>query len=465
MCSYTRFFSNDTKKRLYVFLFFICHSHAKRKKEVYVDKLIIESSPVLQGEITVSGAKNAALPILIASLLAAGNHTITNIPNLVDISSTLSLLGRIGAPSLREEGSNSVVIDTTRISFSEAPYDVVRKMRASFLVLGPLLARVGHARVSLPGGCAIGVRPVEQHIKGLEALGASFVMKGGYIEGKVDELVGAHIHLDFPTVGGTENIMMAAVLARGITIIDNAAREPEIVDLASYLRSMGARISGDGTSRIEIDGVPALKVPSKPYVVMPDRIEAGTYILAAAMTKGTVRIKNVPVSDMVSFFEALRKTGCPFTLGDDWVEVTGDGILNGVSIETKPHPGFPTDMQAQWMAAMLKATGPSIVTEKIFENRFMHVAEMTRMGAEIQIHGNSAHIQPVHELFGTSVMATDLRASASLILTALQAEGRTELLRIYHLDRGYEDLVGKMKGIGAKIARVSANSDKMSVEL
>lgn len=430
-----------------------------------MDKLVIEGCTSLEGEIEISGAKNAALPILIASLLAAGKHKITNIPNLVDISSTLSLLGRIGAPSLREEGSNSVVIDTSRISFSEAPYDVVRKMRASFLVLGPLLARVGHARVSLPGGCAIGVRPVEQHIKGLEALGAKFVMKGGYIEGEVDELVGATIRLDFPTVGGTENIMMAATLARGITVIDNAAREPEIVDLANYLRSMGARIIGDGTSRIEIDGVPALKVPSAAYRVMSDRIEAGTYILAAAMTKGTVRITNVPVSDMHAFFDLLRNTGCPFTLGEDWVEVGGDGTLQGVSIETQPHPGFPTDMQAQWMAAMLKASGPSIITEKIFENRFMHVAELTRMGAEIQIHGNAAHVQPVSDLYGTSVMATDLRASASLILAALLAEGRTELLRIYHLDRGYENLVQKMQNIGAKIARVSTHTDKMSVEL
>ena len=430
-----------------------------------MDKLIIEGSKSLEGEIEISGAKNAALPILIASLLAAGKHKITNIPNLVDISSTLSLLGRIGAPSLREEGSNSVVIDTSRISFSEAPYDVVRKMRASFLVLGPLLARVGHARVSLPGGCAIGVRPVEQHIKGLEALGAKFIMKGGYIEGEVQELVGATIRLDFPTVGGTENIMMAATLARGITIIDNAAREPEIVDLANYLRSMGARITGDGTSRIEIDGVPALKVPSTPYRVMSDRIEAGTYILAAAMTEGTVRVTNVPVSDMQAFFDLLRNTGCPFTLGDDWVEVSGDGTLQGVSIETQPHPGFPTDMQAQWMASMLKASGPSIITEKIFENRFMHVAELTRMGAEIQIHGPAAHVQPVPNLYGTSVMATDLRASASLILAALLAEGRTELLRIYHLDRGYENLVQKMQNIGAKIARVSTHTDKMSVEL
>ena len=430
-----------------------------------MDKLIIEGSKSLEGEIEISGAKNAALPILIASLLAAGKHKITNIPNLVDISSTLSLLGRIGAPSLREEGSNSVVIDTSRISFSEAPYDVVRKMRASFLVLGPLLARVGHARVSLPGGCAIGVRPVEQHIKGLEALGAKFIMKGGYIEGEVEELVGATIRLDFPTVGGTENIMMAATLARGITIIDNAAREPEIVDLANYLRSMGARITGDGTSRIEIDGVPALKVPSAPYRVMSDRIEAGTYILAAAMTEGTVRITNVPVSDMQAFFDLLRNTGCPFTLGEDWIEVGGDGTLQGVSIETQPHPGFPTDMQAQWMAAMLKASGPSIITEKIFENRFMHVAELTRMGAEIHIHGNAAHVQPVSDLYGTSVMATDIRASASLILAALLAEGRTELLRIYHLDRGYENLVQKMQNIGAKIARVSTHTDKMSVEL
>jgi UDP-N-acetylglucosamine 1-carboxyvinyltransferase len=438
-------------------------SHKNKEGDI-VDKLIIEGCDSLEGEISISGAKNAALPILIASLLAAGKHTITNIPNLVDISSTLSLLGRIGAPSLREEGSNSVVIDTTRISFSEAPYDVVRKMRASFLVLGPLLARVGHARVSLPGGCAIGVRPVEQHIKGLEALGAKFIMKGGYIEGQVDELVGASIHLDFPTVGGTENIMMAAALARGITTIENAAREPEVVDLARYLRSMGARITGEGTSRIEIDGVPALKVPSSPYRVMSDRIEAGTYILAAAMTKGIVRVNNVPVSDMHSFFELLKKTNCPFEIGDNWVEVRGDGVLDGVSIETQPHPGFPTDMQAQWMAAMIKASGPSIITEKIFENRFMHVAELTRMGADVQIHGNSAHIQPVSEMYGTSVMATDLRASASLILAALLSEGRTELLRIYHLDRGYENLVQKMKNLGAKIARVSSNTDKMSVE-
>jgi UDP-N-acetylglucosamine 1-carboxyvinyltransferase len=335
---------------------------------------------------------------------------------------------------------------------------VVRKMRASVLVLGPLLARCGEAHVSLPGGCAIGVRPIDQHLKGLEALGCSFELEGGYVHGKVDRLVGADMTLDVPTVTGTENIMMAAVLADGITTIRNAAAEPEIVDLARFLRSMGARIKGDGTDTIEIDGVPALRPARRPYAIMGDRIEAGTYLLAGAITGGDVTAKGTPVDDMGAVFDSLRASGCTVEIQDDAVRVTRDGPLAPVDISTQPHPGFPTDMQAQWVALMTQTNGSSTVEENIFENRFMHVAELHRMGAQIALSGNTATVTGGVQLTGATVMATDLRASASLILAGLAAQGTTEMLRVYHLDRGYERLVGKLEQLGAKVRRMSEDT-------
>jgi UDP-N-acetylglucosamine 1-carboxyvinyltransferase len=425
-----------------------------------MDKLVIEGGVPLEGTVSISGAKNAALPILVATLLAPGEHVLHNVPELVDVSFMLSLLGRIGCPSLVGIGGrpDRIRLDTTRIAFCEAPYDVVRKMRASVLVLGPLLARCGEAHVSLPGGCAIGVRPIDQHLKGLEALGCSFELEGGYVHGKVDRLVGADMTLDVPTVTGTENIMMAAVLADGITTIRNAAAEPEIVDLARFLRSMGARIKGDGTDTIEIDGVPALRPARRPYAIMGDRIEAGTYLLAGAITGGDVTAKGTPVDDMGAVFDSLRASGCTVEIQDDAVRVTRDGPLVPVDISTQPHPGFPTDMQAQWVALMTQTNGSSTVEENIFENRFMHVAELHRMGAQIALSGNTATVTGGVQLTGATVMATDLRASASLILAGLAAQGTTEMLRVYHLDRGYERLVGKLEQLGAKVRRVSEDT-------
>ncbi len=425
-----------------------------------MDKLVIDGGHALSGTVPVSGAKNAALPILVSTLLAPGEHELHNVPELVDVSFMLSLLGRIGCPSLVGIGGrpDRIRLDTTRIAFSEAPYDVVRKMRASVLVLGPLLARCGQAHVSLPGGCAIGVRPIDQHLKGLEALGCSFELSGGYVHGKVDQLVGADIHLDVPTVTGTENIMMAAVLAEGVSVIHNAAAEPEIVDLARFLRSMGARIKGDGTSTIEIDGVPALRPARKAYSIMGDRIEAGTYLLAGAITGGDVTVKGAPVEAMSSVISALEAAGCSVDASGDQIRCIRDGTLKAVDISTEPHPGFPTDMQAQWVALMTQASGDSVVQENIFENRFMHVAELCRMGAPISLSGNTATISGPSELTGATVMATDLRASASLVLAGLAAKGTTEMLRLYHLDRGYERLLGKLEKIGAKIRRVSEDT-------
>ena len=422
-----------------------------------MDKLVIDGGVQLNGTVSISGAKNAALPILVATLLAPGEHELHNVPELVDVSFMLSLLGRVGCPSLVGIGGrpDRVRLDTTRLAFCEAPYDVVRKMRASVLVLGPLLARCGEAHVSLPGGCAIGVRPIDQHLKGLEALGCTFRLEGGYVHGSVERLVGADITLDVPTVTGTENIMMAAVLAEGITTIRNAAAEPEIVDLARFLRSMGARIKGDGTDTLEIDGVPALRPARKPYAIMGDRIEAGTYLLAGAITGGDVTAKGAPVEDMTAVIEALNESGCSVECTGDSIRVSRSGPLSSVPISTQPHPGFPTDMQAQWVALMTQAGGSSVVQENIFENRFMHVAELHRMGANIELAGNTATIHGGAKLTGATVMATDLRASASLILAGLAAEGTTEMLRIYHLDRGYERLVGKLEQLGASVRRVS----------
>ena len=423
-----------------------------------MDKLVIEGGRPLRGTVNASGAKNAALPILIATLLAPGEHVIENVPELVDVSFTLSLLGRIGCPSLVDEAEleqGRMRLDTSRVVYSEAPYDVVRKMRASVLALGPLLARCGHAKVSLPGGCAIGVRPIDQHLKGLEALGCRFELSGGYVVGRVEHLRGAEIHLDMPTVTGTENILMAAVLADGQSVIHNAAREPEITDLVEFLRAMGARISGEGTSTLFVDGVPALKPARKPHRILPDRIEVGTYLLAGAITGGEVRVAGARGGDLAPVLSALRAAGCRVEEDAEGVTVAAEGKLLPVDIETQPHPGFPTDMQAQWMALMTQAAGRSVIKETIFENRFMHVAELLRLGADVRVDGNTATVHGPQALRGAAVMATDLRASASLVLAGLAAGGQTEVLRLYHLDRGYGRLVEKLAGLGAAAKRVA----------
>lgn len=418
-----------------------------------MEKIIIDGNRVLNGEIRASGAKNAALPILIATLVAPGEHRFVNVPELADTSSALSLLGRIGCPSLNR--GDSVRVDTSRIAFCEAPYDVVRKMRASVLVLGPLLAREGEARVSLPGGCAIGVRPIDQHLKGLEALGCSFELTGGYIYGKAEHLKGADIHLDMPTVTGTENILTAAVLAEGRTRIYNAAREPEVVDLCRFLNTLGAKITGEGTSIIEIMGVPRLSPASRPYRILSDRIETGTYLCAAAVTGGDITVTNTEPDLLKAVCETLEEAGCEISTGPDWIRCKRTGPLRAFSVRTEPHPGFPTDMQAQLMSVACIAQGESSLVETIFENRFMHGAELMRMGAIIQLDGNHALVTGAEQLTGASVMASDLRASAALVLAGLAAEGLTEVLRIYHLDRGYERLVQKLQGVGARIARIS----------
>jgi len=416
-----------------------------------MEKIVVSGCTPLAGTVRASGAKNAALPILIATLLAPGEHRLVNVPELADVSSTLSLLGRIGCPSL----VNGVVrLDTSRIAFSEAPYDVVRRMRASVLVLGPLLARCGEAKVSLPGGCAIGTRPIDQHLRGLEALGCQFELSGGYIHGVAHDLHGADIHLDMPTVTGTENILMAATLARGTTRIMNAAREPEVVDLCNFLISLGARIEGAGTSTLTIEGVSRLRPATRAYRVLPDRIETGTYLCAAAIAGGEVTVTDTDPSLLTATLLKLEEAGCEVSTTDTSITVRRDGPLRPFTLRTEPHPGFPTDMQAQLMAVATVADGASVIEETIFENRFMHVAELRRMGADIEDHGRVATVRGGKQLQGAAVMASDLRASAALVLAGLAAKGRTEVLRIYHLDRGYSDMVGKLRALGARIGRV-----------
>jgi UDP-N-acetylglucosamine 1-carboxyvinyltransferase len=417
-----------------------------------MEKLVIEGGAPLRGTIAASGAKNAALPILIATLVAPGEHRLTNVPDLADTSATLSLLGRIGCPSL---SNGTIRLDTSRIAFSEAPYDVVRKMRASVLVLGPLLARTGEARVSLPGGCAIGTRPIDQHLKGLEALGCRFELSGGYIHGRADGLRGADIRLDMPTVTGTENIVMAAVLAEGTSRIVNAAREPEVVDLCRFLTTLGARIEGVGTDTLVIEGVPRLTPASRPYRIVADRIEAGTYLCASAITGGDVTVTGVDPAILDATLAKLGEAGCAVHRGADSVRVVRDGPLLPFAAVTQPYPGLATDMQAQLMALACLATGCTTIEETIFENRFMHAAELMRMGATISHTGRNATITGTGRLQGAAVMASDLRASAALVLAGLAADGLTEVLRLYHLDRGYDDLVGKLRGVGARLARVS----------
>jgi UDP-N-acetylglucosamine 1-carboxyvinyltransferase len=403
--------------------------------------------------IKITGAKNAVLPIIAAGLLGTSPSTLQEIPNLEDVRTISEVLEHLGVPVQFDDKAGELVIDSTDITTFEAPYELVRKMRASFLVMGPLLARWGQTKISLPGGCAIGTRPIDLHLKGFEALGAEIVLGHGYVEAKAPKgLTGARIYLDFPSVGATENIMMAASLASGQTVLENAAQEPEIVDLANYLNAMGARIRGAGTSVIKIDGVSELKGTT--HAVIPDRIEAGTYMVAAAMSGGVVRIDNVLTEHLKPVIAKLKEAGVILEEDIDGVTVRGYERLKSVDIKTLPYPGFPTDMQAQFMALMCVAEGTSVVTETVFENRFMHVDELKRMGANIKIEGRSAVVEGVRTLTGCPVKATDLRAGASLVLAALVADGRTEIGCIHHIDRGYDDLVGKFQSLGADIERI-----------
>lgn len=417
-----------------------------------MDKLVIKGGKSLKGEVTISGSKNASLPICIASILAPGMSTITNVPRLRDISTTARLLESLGAV-VRQDG-NRMELDASTINTVEATYDLVKTMRASVLVLGPLLARFGRSRVSLPGGCAIGARPIDQHLQGLKALGAEITLEHGYVEAVAKKgLKGARINFDISTVGGTEHLMMAAALAKGETVLENAAREPEINDLADYINRMGGKIEGAGTDTIRIQGVKELSPAA--YEVMPDRIEAGTFMCAAAMTGGDIRIKGMKLEHLDALTFKLMDTGAEITHRDDIVRIKGPSRPQAVNIKTRPYPGFATDMQAQFMALMCVADGASVITENIFENRFMHVSELQRFGADITVSGNSATVKGVRKLSGAPVMATDLRASACLVLAGLVADGTTEIGRIYHLDRGYEQIETKLSALGADIKRVS----------
>lgn len=419
-----------------------------------MDKLVINGGKSLSGEIKISGAKNAALPILMATLLLDEVVIIHNIPQLHDIMTTLELLGILGADIVVHD-SGAVEIDPRNINNFVAPYELVKKMRASILVLGPLLGKYGKATVSLPGGCAIGARPIDQHIKAMETMGADIEMHHGYVEATTPKkLKGAEIVTDMVTVTGTENIVMAAVLAEGRTIIKNAAKEPEVCDLANFLNAMGAQISGIGTDNIIIDGVSRLHGGT--YRVMPDRIEAGTYLAAAALTRGKIRLRDVVPDTMTAVLEKFSAAGAKLTMGADWIELNmHGGQPQAVDIYTSPYPGFPTDMQAQIMSMNSVAYGTATIVENIFENRFMHVQELNRLGAKIILHGNVATVTGKSKLIGAQIMATDLRASASLVLAALMAEGQTVVDRIYHIDRGYECLEEKLSKLGADIFRDS----------
>jgi UDP-N-acetylglucosamine 1-carboxyvinyltransferase len=418
-----------------------------------LDKLQIRGGVPLEGEVRISGAKNATLPILAGALLADGPVTIGNVPHLQDVTTMIELLGRMGA-SVTVDERMRIEVDprTTRETF--APYELVKTMRAAILVLGPLVARYGSADVSLPGGCAIGARPVNIHVAGLQAMGAEVHIENGYIKARAGRLKGARIVLETVTVTGTENLMMAAALAEGRTILENAAREPEIVDLALFLNAMGAKVSGQGTDTIVIDGVESLHGAS--YDVLPDRIEAGTYLVAGAITGGRVRARGARAEHLDAVLAKLEEAGATVTRGENFVEVDMRGRRpKAVDIRTAPHPGFPTDMQAQFAALNTVAEGVGTIVETIFENRFMHMLEMRRMGAEIRLEGNTAIIKGVPRLTAAPVMATDLRASASLVLAGLVADGTTEIERIYHIDRGYECIEEKLQGLGAQIRRVA----------
>ncbi|MDA8213947.1 MAG: UDP-N-acetylglucosamine 1-carboxyvinyltransferase [Nitrospiraceae bacterium] len=418
-----------------------------------MDKLIIKGGKPLKGEVRISGAKNAALPIMTASILSSGKNTIYNIPNLMDVKTMGRLLSNMGAKFDHKDGL--VTIDSSSINNFEAPYDLVKTMRASVLVLCPLVARFGRARVSLPGGCAIGARPINLHLIGLEKMGAKIQLESGYVIAKATRLKGASIYFDTITVTGTENIMMAAALAKGTTILENAAREPEVVDLANCLISMGAKIRGAGDSVIEIEGVEKLK-PIKNYEIIPDRIETGTFMAIAGITGGDLTLKDCRPEHLDAVVMKLKDTGVVFKETKKGLRVIGPKRLTAKDVKTIPYPGFPTDMQAQFMTMMTIANGTSVIKETVFENRFMHVAELKRMGADISIEGGTATIKGVNKLKGAPVMATDLRASASLVVAALCAEGETVIHRIYHLDRGYEKMDEKLRHVGADIERVTS---------
>ncbi len=415
-----------------------------------MDKLKIQGGKRLDGEVNISGAKNAALPILCAGLLTADTLELTNVPHLHDVKTMLKLLGQTGLKI--EQDDDKVNLNGGAIDKLEAPYELVKTMRASILVLGPLVARFGEAKVSLPGGCAIGSRPVDQHIKGLQALGAEVTIEGGYIYAKAKKLKGARIVTDMITVTGTENLLMAATLAEGETILENAAREPEVTDLANLLVAMGAKIEGIGTDRLVIQGVPSLH--GAKHAVIADRIETGTFLCAVAATGGDLMLKNTRSDILDAALDKLREIGVIMTMGPDWIRAQMAGRPKPVNFRTTEYPGFPTDMQAQFMAVNTIAAGTSRVTETIFENRFMHVQEMNRLGASIQIEGNTAFMKGVDQLVGAPVMATDLRASASLVIAAMAARGETIIDRIYHLDRGYDRMEVKLSNVGADIVRI-----------
>lgn len=420
-----------------------------------MDKIIIRGGERLIGEVEVSGSKNASLPIFAASLLTEGENVFDNVPKLRDIQTIVRVLKNLGV-KVRGEG-RVYRIDATAIASDEAPYDLVKTMRASILVLGPLVARMRKARVSLPGGCAIGARPINLHLMGLEAMGAKIELHRGYVEAKADRLKGAQISFDTTTVTGTENLMMAAALAQGKTVLQNAAMEPEVVELANVLNKMGARIEGAGTSLIKIEGVESLHATE--HSIHPDRIEAGTLMVAAGLTRGNIKLLGCPFQHMEAVVHKMRETGMEIDPDGEGVQVVGSRRIRSVDVKTQPYPGFPTDMQAQFMAMMSLSRGLSVISETIFENRFIHVSELKRMGADIRIEGNSAIIQGVERLSGTQVMATDLRASASLILAGLAADGVTEVSRVYHLDRGYEGLDKKLAGLGANIKRAKESEE------
>jgi UDP-N-acetylglucosamine 1-carboxyvinyltransferase len=422
-----------------------------------VDKIVIQGGKRLAGEVTVSGAKNAALPVLISSLLTAEPCVYQQVPRLADIRTTCQLLAGLGVKVDQQNwlgGGDRLTLQADRISKLEASYDLVKTMRASFLVIGPLVARFGEARVSTPGGCAIGARPINLHLKGLEALGATIEQAHGYVEAKAARLRGAKIYLDLPSVGATENLMMAATLADGTTIIENAAKEPEIEDLAKALNAMGARVSGAGSDIIRIDGVSSLHGAA--HKIIPDRIEAGSFVIAAAMTGGEVFIRGARADHLDAFLIKLKEAGVAWAAEAGGIRVKGNGPIKSVDVTTLPYPGFPTDLQAQMMALMAVADGVSVITETIFENRFMHALELDRMGAQIKLEGNRAVVRGVRELSGAPVMASDLRASIALVLAGLVANGTTEVSRVYHLDRGYEQVEKKLSQLGAVIERVKA---------
>ena len=417
-----------------------------------MNKLLIQGGATLNGEVRISGAKNAVLPIMAATLLADGPAIVENVPHLQDVTTTVALLGSMGVTVVIDE-TMSIEVDNSTIEHQVAPYELVKTMRSSILVLGPLLARYGQAEVSLPGGCAIGSRPVNIHIKGLQDMGADIEVKNGYISAKADRLKGARIVMDMVTVTGTENLMMAAALADGVSVLENAAREPEVVDLANFLNSMGAKISGAGTDTITVEGVE--KLHGTRYKVVPDRIETGTFLVAAAITGGRVKVKDTDPTLLDAVLDKLRESGADIEVGDDWISLDMHGKRpKAVNVRTAPYPAFPTDMQAQFTALNAIAEGTGTIVETVFENRYMHVQELQRMGADIEVEGNTAIVRGVEGLTAAPVMATDLRASASLIIAGLVAEGETEVQRIYHIDRGYELIEEKLAYLGAKIRRV-----------